>query len=174
MIASAEIFTRIVGGKPATFSYSGSFRDRQTDWDVVYGVTSAGLRVTCEGAKNADAKRRIAIIGDSFVFGQGVSDCNTFASRLGVVDKKSLFGTLADTSSAFALLRKVKRAFAIKAFLKETGTAKSDKAGSGPVLNNISSIIANDPNYFAKVADPGEAELAIFRRAPRKISLAKP
>ena len=47
IFSAAELLTRFLGGAPATFLYSGSFRDRQTDYDVIYGVTDSSLRVTC-------------------------------------------------------------------------------------------------------------------------------
>ncbi len=210
MIASIEIFTRVVSGKPATFIYSGSFRDRQTDWDVIYGVTSAGLRVTCGNPKSVGTDgRRIGLVGDSFAFGQGVSDCETIASRLAtlvpnaqvtnfgtigigidayqviardmitsdlsdvlilfygndiseVVDNKSFFVRLADASSAVALLRKVKRAFDIKAFLDHANVGKSENVKEP--FNNIISITAKDREYFKKVVEPSDRELSLFKR----------
>jgi len=80
-MVSAELVTRTLGGKPAAFIYSGSFRDHQVDWDVDYGVNRDGLRITCETA-GEDRRPKFAIIGDSYAFGQGVGDCETLASRL--------------------------------------------------------------------------------------------
>jgi len=82
VIVGGEAMVRLVSGPPAHFLYTGTFRDVQTDWDVVYGVDAAGHRSTCrESEPDPDAKR-IAVIGDSFVFGQGVEDCDVFVSLL--------------------------------------------------------------------------------------------
>jgi hypothetical protein len=84
MACAAEVFTRLVGGRPASFLFSGSFRDRQTDWDVTYGVTTRSLRVSCKERRISSGQRNFAVIGDSFVFGQGVADCEDVVSRLAV------------------------------------------------------------------------------------------
>jgi lysophospholipase L1-like esterase len=202
---ACEPFVRLVGGKPVTFLLSGSFRDRQTDWDVTYGVTGENLRVTCGQAQNA--RRKFAVIGDSFVFGQGIPDCQDLTSRLGalvpdakfvnfgiigvgietyqlvardllgpnftdvivlfygndiseIVEHKSFFGTLADSLSTFALIRRIKRGHAVQAALAEAPAGGAD----APPVNNIRSVIANDRDYFLKVAEPGDARLQLFRQ----------
>jgi GDSL-like Lipase/Acylhydrolase family len=204
---ACELFVRVAGGKPVTFLYSASFRDRQTDWDVTYGVTRENLRATCAQAQ--DARRKFAVIGDSFVFGQGVPDCLDFVSRLGaqvpdaqfvnfgiigvgietyrlvardllgpdftdvvvlfygndiseIVERRSLFGALADSLSTFALIRRVKRSLAVQAFVEKAPTA-ADTGSSGGTFNNIRSIVSSDRDYFSNVADPGERKLRLFR-----------
>lgn len=77
-----EAFVRLAGGPPARFVFSGSFRDVQTDWDVVYGVDEHNQRVTCRSRETTPDAHHLAVIGDSFVFGQGVPDCEVFVSRL--------------------------------------------------------------------------------------------
>ncbi len=76
---AGESFVRVVVGPPAAFLFSGPFRDRQTDWDVDYGIGPDGRRATC-GATGAGAVR-FAVLGDSFAFGQGVADCRDFVSQ---------------------------------------------------------------------------------------------
>lgn len=77
-----ELLVRLLAGAPAHFLYSGGFRDVQTDWDVVYGVDDDGRRVNCRSRTVAAGARRLAAIGDSFVFGQGVEDCADIVSLL--------------------------------------------------------------------------------------------
>lgn len=78
-----EVAVRIVEGPPAWFLFSGSFRDRRIGFDVEYHVTDALRRVTCDPrGEAANGRPRIAVIGDSFVFGQGVPDCHDFVSLL--------------------------------------------------------------------------------------------
>jgi hypothetical protein len=205
---ACELFVRLVGGKPAMFLLSGSFRDHQTDWDVTYGVTGENLRVTC--GQPQDARRKFAVIGDSFVFGQGIPDCQDLTSRLGalvpdakfvnfgiigvgietyqlvardllgpgfsdvivlfygndiseIVEHRSFFGTLADSSSTFALIRRTKRAFAVRGLL-EAATAGADTGAGSATFNNIKSILSEDRAYFSDVADPGEHKLQLFGR----------
>jgi hypothetical protein len=90
--ASIELVTRLIGGRPATFLYTGSFRDRQTDWDVTYGITPTNQRVTCGvDQQQVLALRRVAVIGDSFVFGQGIPDCYDLTSRLQTMNTEFKF-----------------------------------------------------------------------------------
>jgi lysophospholipase L1-like esterase len=85
-----ELLVRAVVGPPARILFTGSFRDTQTDFDVVYGVTREGLRRTCGPAPDAHHPR-IAVIGDSFVFGQGVADCEDFVSLLNLRSQDERF-----------------------------------------------------------------------------------
>lgn len=78
-MASAELLVRLIMGPPAQLLYTGSFRDVQSDWNIVYGIDPYSRRVTCGGGKR---DRIFPVIGDSFVFGQGVSDCSDFVSQL--------------------------------------------------------------------------------------------
>ncbi len=78
----AELVVRIIGGSPAALLYFGSFDDHQTDWHVRYGVTEGKFRVNCANPSIA-ARRKIAVIGDSYVFGQGVPDCQDLVSQIG-------------------------------------------------------------------------------------------
>lgn len=88
----AELLARLLIGTPASILYSNSFRDRQTDWDIVYGVDSGKHRKPCV---QWDGKTsRVAIIGDSFVFGQGVSDCRDFPSLLNLEANQRLYVNL--------------------------------------------------------------------------------
>src|SRR5262249_8133645 len=72
---------------------SGSFRDRQTDWDVTYGVTADNLRVTCGISSAPTPTRKFAVIGDSFAFGEGVSDCQDWTSQLQLTYPSARFVT---------------------------------------------------------------------------------
>lgn len=76
-----EIFARLVVGPPAAFLYSGSFRVKMIDFDIYYGVNNNMRRTTCSNLRN-NRIMKIAVIGDSFVFGQGIRDCNDFVSLL--------------------------------------------------------------------------------------------
>src|SRR5262249_169225 len=80
--AALELVARGAGGKPVTFLQSGSLRDRQTGYNVGTGVTDANLRVTCGTPRDGNRRRRVAVIGDSFVFGQGIPDCQDMVSNL--------------------------------------------------------------------------------------------
>lgn len=79
-LALGEVLVRVAAGPPAAFLYTGSFRDVQTDWDVTYSVDEEMRRRSCP-APDPEGKK-IAVIGDSFVFGQGVEDCQDFVSLL--------------------------------------------------------------------------------------------
>lgn len=89
-LALGELLVRLALGPPARILYTGSFRDAQTDFDVVYGVTPEGLRRTCGPAPDANGPR-IAVLGDSFVFGQGVRDCEDFVSLLNLRSRDERF-----------------------------------------------------------------------------------
>jgi hypothetical protein len=205
LCCGAEAITRVFGGRPATFLYSGSFRDRQTDWDVTYGETVDNLRVTC-GIPTPTPTRKFAVIGDSFAFGQGVADCQDWISQLqaiypgarfvnyGIIgigldeyemiardmippdvtdiimlfygndiseinDDKSVSGKLADVSSAFALLRRIKRTLSIKLF---TANAKINE--TPPIFNNVQAILQGNSDYFLNVAQPPDKDLVQFQK----------
>ena len=87
----AEAITRLIGGRPATFLYSGSFREGTTDWDVTYGVTADNLRVTCGISSTPTPTRTFAVIGDSFAFGVGVADCQDLTSQLQLIYPRARF-----------------------------------------------------------------------------------
>lgn len=55
-------------------------RQLTEDFDTVFHTNAEGLRVTC--CNEAGAPFRIGIYGDSFTFGTGVGDDETFASRI--------------------------------------------------------------------------------------------
>ena len=75
-----EIGARLLLGPPAVHFLTPGRRERHADFDVTYGVDRRGRRWTCPPP---DAPRRtVAIIGDSFAFGQGVSDRDHFVARL--------------------------------------------------------------------------------------------
>lgn len=92
-LALGELLARAAVGPPARILYTGSFRDTQTDFDVVYGVTPEGRRRTCGPAPDAGG-RRVAVLGDSFVFGQGVADCEDFVSLLNLASQDKRFTNL--------------------------------------------------------------------------------
>lgn len=79
-MVAGELLVRVAAGPPAAFLYTGSFRDVQTDWDITYGVDEGLHRRSC--SKKEATRNKIAVIGDSFVFGQGVEDCQDFTSFL--------------------------------------------------------------------------------------------
>jgi lysophospholipase L1-like esterase len=209
MAGSAELLARLAGGSPAAFLFSRPFRDRQTDWDVTYAVTESGQRVTCPDPGVVKARRKFVVIGDSFVFGQGVPDCRDVTSRLAslvsdgafvnfgiggvgieiyrqVVDDmlgpdvtdvlilfygndvsesinaKSFLGRLADKSSAFALLRKLKRTI-LDPYLHPEFPDWRAMEKAEPPWNNIAFVLAREPDYFARVAEPGDLNIARFR-----------
>lgn len=202
---ATEAITRILGGSPATFLYSGSFRDQQTDWDVTYGVTADNLRTTCATSSLVKATRKFAVIGDSFVFGQGVQDCQNWTSQLQAVypnarfvnygiigigmdeyemiardmippdvtdiimlfygnditeinDDKSILGRLADVSSAFSLLRRVKRILSVKAFIANAKMLKTPLA-----FNNVEAVLQMNSDYFLNLVQPPDRNLSQFR-----------
>lgn len=85
---TGELFLRLIVGPPASFIYSDAARDVQTDFDITYGVNDRKMRKTCSVPGE---KSRIAVIGDSFVFGQGVYDCKEFSSLANKFSGKLFF-----------------------------------------------------------------------------------
>src|SRR5262245_22968809 len=79
-LLAGEGVLRLAGRTPASFLYTGSLRDRQSGWDVTYGVDGDRRRVTAPA--RAGTAKRVAVLGDSFAFGQGVPDLQDFTSRL--------------------------------------------------------------------------------------------
>jgi hypothetical protein len=77
-----------------------------------------------------------------------------------IVEHRSLFGALADSSSTFALIRRTKRAFAVRSFLDAPGGVDTG-AGAG-TFNNIKSVLSQDKAYFSNVVEPGEHKLRLF------------
>ena len=77
-----EGMLRLFVGPPAFFLFTGPFRDVQTDWDVSYGVARDQTRRSFRQLSDDAPTRRIAVVGDSFVFREGVADDEVFASRL--------------------------------------------------------------------------------------------
>ena len=86
-----ELLGYLIVGRPAAFLYSGSFNDRQTDYNVTYGVTHNNLRITCSKDLTTQSGRTFAVLGDSFVFGQGVPDCHDVVSNLQDFIKQAVF-----------------------------------------------------------------------------------
>lgn len=77
-ISMAEVGARLAWGPPAATFLTPAYRDLQTDFDIKYKVQADGTRrVGCraEGAM-------VAVIGDSFAFGQGVPEGEDLVSRL--------------------------------------------------------------------------------------------
>jgi lysophospholipase L1-like esterase len=107
-LALGEALVRAIVGPPARILYTGSFRDTQTDFDVAYGVAPRGLRKTCGPAPGPGDAGRVAVLGDSFVFGQGVADCEDFVSllNLGSRDDKRFqnFGIIASAIEDYRLV----------------------------------------------------------------------
>lgn len=68
-------------GPPASHMLTQAQRDIQTDFDVTYGIGPQGFRLTACDQKPASAAK-LTVIGDSFVFGQGVADGQDFVSKL--------------------------------------------------------------------------------------------
>jgi hypothetical protein len=79
---AGELLVRLAVGPPARFLYGRSFRDRQSDFDITYSVDGEGRRITCGAGLETARERRIAVLGDSFAFGQGVEDCLDLVSQL--------------------------------------------------------------------------------------------
>ena len=86
-----ELLAYLIVGRPAAFLYSGSFLDRQTDWNVTYGVTDNNLRITCAKDLTTQSGRTFAVLGDLFVFGQGIADCHDVVSDLQDFIKQATF-----------------------------------------------------------------------------------
>ena len=61
-------------------------------------------------------------------------------------DNKSFFGRLADVSSAFSLLRKIKRILSAKTF-----TANVEMHITSPALNNVEALLQVNRDYFLNV-----------------------
>lgn len=93
-LALGELLVRAVVGPPARLLATGSFRDDQGDFDVVYGVSERGTRRTCGPEADRAGSELVAVIGDSFVFGQGVADCEDFVSLLNQISSRKRFVNL--------------------------------------------------------------------------------
>lgn len=102
MVVGGEAMVRVVAGPPAHFLYTGSFRDVQTDWDIVYGVDESSHRSTCRAGEPKPDARRVAVLGDSFVFGHGVEDCEVFVSLLDARSETWSFENLGVVGSGIA------------------------------------------------------------------------
>lgn len=76
-----EAIARAILGPPAMHYLTPPYRDRQTDFDVHYQVRADGIRAGC--AQVLPGAPVVAVIGDSFAFGQGVPQGTDFAARLG-------------------------------------------------------------------------------------------
>jgi hypothetical protein len=84
-----EILARAVLGPPAIHYLTKAGRDIQTDFDIAYELNSDGTRIHCW--PESDAKtRKVTIIGDSFVFGQGVANYKDFSALLSCEHADSL------------------------------------------------------------------------------------
>ncbi|MFC1680378.1 hypothetical protein ACFL1S_01090 [Pseudomonadota bacterium] len=73
---------RITVGGPARFLYGASFVDRQIDWEVEYGVGQHNQRRVCKDNNDLVNSEKIALVGDSFVYGQGIPDCMDLGSLI--------------------------------------------------------------------------------------------
>lgn len=83
---AAELALRAVGAySPASFHLlppRARLRDAQTGWDLTYETNGAGWRDDDPPAAPAAGMRRIAVVGDSFTFGQGCPRGAIFADLL--------------------------------------------------------------------------------------------
>ena len=61
------------------------------DFDVRYTTNAQGLRGAVWPDPAASSGRRIAVVGDSFTFGLGVNDDETFVQRLNAVDSHNTY-----------------------------------------------------------------------------------
>ena len=78
-ISISELFLRAFIGPPAKYLYSGTFHDIQNNWSEEYKVDKYGRRINCY---NGNYNNKIAVIGDSFTYGQGIPNCKEFVSLL--------------------------------------------------------------------------------------------
>jgi len=79
-IIAAELVLRGLWDEPLRYQLTPAQEDIQTDFSVTYGIDSRGLRKTCQ-APGQDSKK-LVFIGDSFTFGQGVTDEENFVYQL--------------------------------------------------------------------------------------------
>jgi len=86
-IVISEILIRLLIGPPSYFFYTASFTDKQNNWNINYEIIDI-LRTNCDNKK---VDNKIAVIGDSFVFGQGVDNCDDFVSKLNEKSDKYSF-----------------------------------------------------------------------------------
>lgn len=77
-----EVLLRVTVGGPARFLYGSSFVDYQIDWRVEYGVDEKNQRKVCADGGNVNPVAKIALLGDSFVYGQGIPDCADISSLI--------------------------------------------------------------------------------------------
>jgi lysophospholipase L1-like esterase len=85
-VALVEIALRLAGSG-TTASYvlaprNATMRDKQTDWDIVYRTNALGLRDDEIPRRKPEGEFRVAMIGDSFIFGQGCERGEIAADRL--------------------------------------------------------------------------------------------
>jgi len=64
-------------------------RHKHYDFDVYYGINPFGLRG--DWPKSSENQRRYALLGDSFTFGLGVNDNETFVARLNQENPNAAF-----------------------------------------------------------------------------------
>lgn len=76
----AEFLIRLFIGPPSYFLYTAPFTEKQNNWEISYKIDEK-TRTNCSLNDNT---KKFAVIGDSFVFGQGVDNCNDFVSLLNV------------------------------------------------------------------------------------------
>jgi hypothetical protein len=79
-IVAVEFVLRGLWGEPIRYRLTPAQEDIQTDFSVTYGIDSRGLRKICQ-APGQDSKK-LVFIGDSFTFGQGVTDQENFVYQL--------------------------------------------------------------------------------------------
>ena len=85
-----EIMVRFAVGPPAAFLYSKGFTDRQTDWNISYEVDKHLHRTNCVSDKEQRIEK-IAVVGDSFTYGQGITNCQDLVSNLNRLFPKKEF-----------------------------------------------------------------------------------
>lgn len=68
-----------------------SGRHRHYDFDVRYTLNAEGLRGRAFSEPPLSGQRRVVVVGDSFTFGLGVDDDDTFVARLAAADPETAY-----------------------------------------------------------------------------------
>ena len=157
----AEVLLRAVGYAPASalFGNGTPGRDVQMDWDVTYQFDRRGLRTIC-GAPESGTGRTIAVIGDSFAFGQGIPNCQDFVSHLQAMDPDARYLNLA------------RPGFGIDAYLVVARDFVPSDSSDVIVLlyGNDISILPDRP-WFSWLAD-NYSTFAVLRRVGQRYFVA--
>ncbi len=85
---------------------------------------------------------------------------------------RPLFDVLADSLSAFSLMRKMRRVRAVDDFMRNARSRDPHGHDDDWSFNNIKSSLQYEPDYFLKVAEPSAGSVWLFERAfPKLIDL---